>query len=164
MQPAIVSNDRRSDLQDHLMLVFTGITRLAPAMAEKQMQNLDAREAQLKEMMAMVDEAQSILHDARSSISDVGVLLHQSWLLKRELAEGVSNPVIDEIYNAATGAGASGGKLLGAGGGGFMLFVVEPSKQAKVREALNDLVAVKIAIDNVGSKIVVYEPDGLEYA
>ena len=164
VQPAIVSNERRADLQDHLMLVFTGITRLAPAMAEKQMQNLDAREAQLKEMMTMVDEAQSILHDARSSISDVGALLHQSWLLKRELAEGVSNPVIDEIYNAATGAGASGGKLLGAGGGGFMLFVVEPSKQAKVREALNDLVAVKIAIDNVGSKIVVYEPDGLEYA
>ena len=164
VQPAIVSNERRVDLQDHLMLVFTGITRLAPAMAEKQMQNLDAREAQLKEMLAMVDEAQSILQDARSSISDLGALLHQSWLLKRELAEGVSNPVIDEIYNAATGAGASGGKLLGAGGGGFMLFVVEPSKQAKVREALNDLVAVKIAIDNVGSKIVVYEPDGLEYA
>lgn len=164
VQPAIVSTARRTDLQDHLILVFTGITRLAPEMAEKQIQNLDAREAQLKEMMAMVDEAQSILHDERNSISDIGALLHQSWLLKKELAEGVSNPVIDDIYDAAMNAGASGGKLLGAGGGGFMLFIVEPKKQPKVREALKKLVAIKTAIDNVGSKIVVYEPAGLESA
>jgi len=154
VQPAIVSNDRRSDLQDHLMLVFTGITRLAPAMAEKQMQNLDAREAQLKEMMAMVDEAQSILHDARSSISDVGVLLHQSWLLKRELAEGVSNPVIDEIYNAATGAGASGGKLLGAGGGGFMLFYFKDNKKKNFLKKNSKLLNIPFNFSQEGSEII----------
>lgn len=164
VQPAMVRRERRDDLQDHLMLVFTGLSRLAPVMAEKQIQNIDAREKQLSTMMQMVDEAQAILQDANRPIRDLGDLLQQSWQLKRELADGVSTPLVDEIYDAAVGAGASGGKLLGAGGGGFMLFIVEPNKQPAVREALKDLVSVKIAIDNVGSKIVVYEPDGLEFA
>lgn len=164
VQPAMVSRERRDDLQDHLLLVFTGLSRLAPVMAEKQIDNIGAREKQLSTMFEMVGEAQSILVDENQPIADLGVLLDQSWQLKRELADGVSTPLVDEIYAAAIGAGASGGKLLGAGGGGFMLFIVEPDKQPKVREALKDLVAVKIAIDNVGSKIVVYEPDGLEYA
>jgi len=164
VQPAMVSRERREDLQDHLMLVFTGLSRLAPVMAEKQIDNIDAREKQLSTMLSMVSEAESILHDDARPIRDLGALLQQSWQLKRELADGVSTPLVDEIFDAAIGAGASGGKLLGAGGGGFMLFIVEPDKQARVRETLKDLVTVKIAIDNVGSKIVVYEPDGLEFA
>ncbi len=164
VQPVMVGRERREDLQDHLLLVFTGLSRLAPVMAEKQIENIDAREKQLLEMLAMVDEAQTVLVDASRPITDLGKLLHQSWQLKRELAEGVTTPLVDEIYDAAMTAGATGGKLLGAGGGGFMLFIVEPGKQARVRDALKDLVSVKIAIDNVGSKIVVYEPDGLEYA
>ena len=133
-------------------------------MAEKKIANLSARESQLMAMREMVDEAEAILQDSGRPIRDLGTLLDQSWQLKRELADGLTTPLIDEIYAAAMGAGASGGKLLGAGGGGFMLFIVEPDKQATVRAALKDLVAVKIAIDNVGSKIVVYEPSGLEYA
>lgn len=164
VQPVMVNRHRREDLQDHLLLVFTGLSRLAPVMAEKQIENIDSREKQLSAMHAMVDEAQAILVDDGRPISDIGKLLHRSWQLKRELADGVTTPLVDEIYDAAMGAGASGGKLLGAGGGGFMLFIVEPEKQANVRTALKDLVSVKIAIDNVGSKIVVYEPDGLEYA
>lgn len=164
VQPAMVSRERREELQDHLLLVFTGLSRLAPVMAEKQIDNIDAREKQLSTMFDMVGEAQSILQDESRPLRDLGALLQQSWQLKRELADGVTTPLVDEIFDAAMGAGASGGKLLGAGGGGFMLFIVEPDKQARVREALKDLVAVKIAIDNVGSKIVVYEPDGLEYA
>jgi len=164
VQPAMVSRERRVELQDHLFLVFTGLSRLAPVMAEKQIDNIDAREKQLSTMLSMVAEAESILHDGARPIRDLGALLQQSWQLKRELADGVSTPLVDEIFDAAIGAGASGGKLLGAGGGGFMLFIVEPDKQARVREALKNLVSVKIAIDNVGSKIVVYEPDGLEFA
>ena len=164
VQPSMVTLPRRTELQDHLMMVFTGISRLAPVMAEKQIANLDAREKQLKTMMSMVDEAEAILHDVNRPITEIGSLLQESWQLKRELADGVSSPLVDEIFETALSAGASGGKLLGAGGGGFMVFIVEPSKQAKVRAALNKLVTVKIAIDNVGSKIVVYEPDGLEYA
>ena len=112
----------------------------------------------------MVDEAQTVLVDESRPITDLGKLLHKSWQLKRELADGVTTPLVDEIYDAAMTAGATGGKLLGAGGGGFMLFIVEPDRQDKVRDALKDLVSVKIAIDNVGSRIVVYEPDGLEHA
>jgi len=164
VQPAMVGRERRDDFQDHLLLVFTGLSRLAPVMAEKQIDNIDVREKQLSTMFDMVGEAQSILQDESRPIRDLGALLQQSWQLKRELADGVSTPLVDEIFDAAMGAGASGGKLLGAGGGGFMLFIVEPDKQARVRAALKDLVAVKIAIDNVGSKIVVYEPDGLEFA
>jgi D-glycero-alpha-D-manno-heptose-7-phosphate kinase len=164
VQPAMASRERRDELQDHLFLVFTGLSRLAPVMAEKQIDNIEAREKQLKAMFDMVAEAQGLLQDDSRPIRDLGTLLHQSWQLKRELADGVSTPLVDEIYDAAMSAGASGGKLLGAGGGGFMLFIVEPDKQTRVREALKDLVSVKIAIDNVGSKIVVYEPDGLEFA
>lgn len=164
VRPCIVSNDRRLELQSHLLLVFTGLSRLAPVMAEKKIANLSARETQLTAMREMVDVAEEILQDANRPIRDLGTLLDQSWQLKRELADGLSTPLIDEIYAAAMGAGASGGKLLGAGGGGFMLFIVEPDRQQAVRAALKDLVAVKIAIDNVGSKIVVYEPSGLEFA
>ena len=164
VQPVMVGRERREDLQDHLLLVFTGLSRLAPVMAEKQIENIDAREKQLLEMLAMVDEAQTVLVDESRPITDLGKLLHKSWQLKRELADGVTTPLVDEIYDAAMTAGATGGKLLGAGGGGFMLFIVEPDRQDKVRDALKDLVSVKIAIDNVGSRIVVYEPDGLEHA
>lgn len=164
VRPCIVTNDRRQELQSHLLLVFTGLSRLAPVMAEKKIANLGARETQLMAMREMVDEAEAILQNSDRPIRDLGALLNQSWQLKRELADGLSTPLIDDIYEAAMNAGASGGKLLGAGGGGFMLFIVEPEKQKAVRMALKNLVAVKIAIDNVGSKIVVYEPGGLEYA
>ena len=89
-------------------------------------------------------------------------MLHQSWRLKRELADNVTTPEIDEIYEAARDAGAVGGKLLGAGGGGFMLLFVEPDKQPAVTERLKNLVRVKFDVDEIGSKIVVYEPNGLE--
>lgn len=164
VQPLVVSNDRRREFQSHFVMIYTGLSRLAPVMAAKQIENLDARETQLKTMREMVDEAQAILLDDSRPIRDIGTLLHDSWCLKKELAEGVTTPLVDEIYEAAMAAGASGGKLLGAGGGGFMLFIVEPARQKQVRAALKDLVSVKIAIDNAGSKIVVYEPDGLEFA
>lgn len=164
VKPLIIDNARRKDLQDHLLLVFTGLSRLAPVMAAKKIANLDARERQLKEMHAMVDQAEGILHDNSKPISELGALLDQSWQLKRELADGLTTPLVDEIYAKAINAGASGGKLLGAGGGGFMLFIVEPEKRARVIEALEDFVVVKIGFDHAGSKIVVYEPGGLEFA
>lgn len=164
VQPLIVNSERRKDLQNHLMLVFTGLSRLAPVMAEKKIANLDSRERQLKTMHAMVDEAEAILQDQSVPMRELGRLLDRSWQLKRELADGLTTPLVDEIYSKAIGAGASGGKLLGAGGGGFMLFICEPANRARVSEALKDYVTVQIGFDNVGSKIVVYEPGGLEFA
>ena len=112
--------------------------------------------------MEMVNEAEAILQDTKTPLADIGRLLNESWSLKRELADEICTPAVDNIYEAALAAGAVGGKLLGAGGGGFVLFYVEPENQQLVREALAKLTEVHFDLDHVGSKIVIYEPDGLE--
>ena len=101
------------------------------------------------------------LLDPKAPLRELGELMHQSWLIKRELAASVSNSQIDEIYEAGRDAGAVGGKLLGAGGGGFMVLLVDPEKRAQVRERLKKLVHVNVGFDNDGSKIVIYQPDEL---
>ena len=113
-------------------------------------------------MTSLVDEAINVIQTETNSILEIGDLLNQSWHLKRELADTVTTPEIDEIYDAALASGARGGKLLGAGGGGFFLLFVEPEKQSAVKERLKNLVQVDFGIDEVGSKIVLYEPAGLE--
>jgi D-glycero-alpha-D-manno-heptose-7-phosphate kinase len=113
-------------------------------------------------MAGLVDEALGVLQSDRRPVREIGELLHQSWMLKRELADDVSTPEVDDYYRAARDAGAIGGKLLGAGGGGFMLLFVEPDKQAAVQEKFKELIQVSFGIDEAGSKIVVYEPEGLE--
>ena len=162
VRPANLSPARRQGLLDNLLLYFTGFSRFASDIAKKQIDNIDKREGHLTTMVGLVDEALSVLQSDSRPMREIGVLLHQSWRLKRELADNVTTAEIDEIYNAARDAGAVGGKLLGAGGGGFMLLFVEPDKQPAVRERLKDLIRVDFSIDDVGSKIVVYEPAGLE--
>ncbi len=110
-------------------------------------------------MKSLVDSAADILLNPRTPLRELGELMHQSWLLKRELADSVSNSQIDEIYESARDAGAIGGKLLGAGGGGFMVLVVDPEKRNQVRERLKKLVAVNVGLDTEGSKIIIYQPD-----
>ncbi len=102
--------------------------------------------------------------DPSRPVAEIGRLLHQGWMMKRELAEGVTTSAINEIYEAARAAGAIGGKLLGAGGGGFMLLFAEPDRQAAIREALRGLVHVRFRLGAAGSRVVVYEPDGLGQA
>ncbi|NGZ28291.1 MAG: hypothetical protein G8345_15540, partial [Magnetococcales bacterium] len=113
----------------------------------------------LQTMHGMVQEGIDLLQDMRRPIDDFGTLLHQSWLLKRSLSDAVTNPTIDEIYHEAIQAGASGGKLMGAGGGGFMFFVVRPALQKRVRERLRKLVHVDFRFDYTGSKILIFDPD-----
>ena len=109
----------------------------------------------------MVGDALTILQEDANLIPSLGELLHEGWCLKRELAENVSTPMVDEMYEAARKAGAIGGKLLGAGGGGFMIFLVEPERRQHVRERLADFIHVPVDVDHDGSKIVLYQPDGL---
>ena len=151
---------REQELMGHLMLFFTGFSRYASEIARHKIANLGRRESHLKQMHGMVDEAQAILTTGGRDISELGPLLHDAWRLKRELADAVSTEAIDEIYQAGRDAGASGGKILGAGGGGFIVFFVEPGKQQKVRERLNNLIEVDIDIDTSGSNVVVYHPNG----
>jgi D-glycero-alpha-D-manno-heptose-7-phosphate kinase len=157
--PFIMSASRRAELQQSLMLFFTGFSRFASDFAQEQIKNMNNRKNQLRMMRSLVDSAADILLDPKAPIRELGELMHQSWQIKRELADSVSNAQIDEIYDAARGAGATGGKLLGAGGGGFMVLVVDPEKRVQVRERLKKLVAVNIGFDTEGSKIVIYQPD-----
>jgi len=111
--------------------------------------------------MSMVDEAMAILASPDRPIAELGKLLSEGWMLKRDLAASVSNGTIDDIYDKAIAAGALGGKLLGAGGGGFILFLVAPDRQAQLRKALDRLIEVGFEVEGSGSRVVVYEPNGL---
>jgi D-glycero-alpha-D-manno-heptose-7-phosphate kinase len=159
--PIIISARRRRELNESLMLYFTGFSRFATDFAHDQVKNIGNRKSQLMAMRKMVDSAAEILIDEKTPLSELGALLHESWLLKRELADSVSNRQIDEIYEAAREAGALGGKLLGAGGGGFMVFYAEAPTQERIRERLKNLIHVSVGMDSDGSKIVLYQPDGL---
>jgi D-glycero-alpha-D-manno-heptose-7-phosphate kinase len=159
--PLVLRPERRAEFAQSMMLFFTGFSRFATDFAKDQLSNIKSRVVQLTAMRAMVDEAQEILRDEHRPIREIGVLLHEAWRLKRQLADTVSNPQIDEIYEAGRSAGAIGGKLLGAGGGGFIVFFVEPECRERVREKLKNLIHVSFGIDTEGSKIVLYQPDGL---
>jgi len=161
VEPMILPRARLDALQDHLMLFFTGISRQAAEVAAVTIANLGARTAVLQRMHAMVAEAMTILSSPSADLIEFGRLLHESWLLKRTLAERVSSPFIDGLYDAARAAGAEGGKLLGAGGGGFLLLFVRPEHHAAVRARLSDLIDVPFRFETSGSRIVLYQPDGL---
>ncbi len=157
--PIILPEARLQTLQDHLMLFFTGFSRIASEIAQSQIQNISARHSELTQMMQMADEAMSVLQSS-GSLDDFGALLHEGWCLKKSLSNRVSNPDLDHIYDTAIAAGAMGGKLLGAGGGGFMLFFVKPELQRQVLECMSDLVHVPFRFENSGSRVVLYQPNG----
>jgi D-glycero-alpha-D-manno-heptose-7-phosphate kinase len=159
--PFIISRERRDELAQSIMMFFTGFSRYASDIAHGKIKNMNSRQSQLRTIRGIADSAADILPDPKVPLHRLGELLHDSWRLKRELADNVSNPLIDEIYQAGREAGAVGGKLLGAGGGGFMVFLVEPDKREQVRQRLKKLVHVNVGFDHEGSKIVLYQPNGL---
>lgn len=160
VEPVIFKEGRKELLESHLMLFFTGFSRIASEIAKSKIENLKKKEAELKRMREMVDEGIRILQDANCPIADFGKLLHASWELKRGLSTRVSTAEIDQIYATALEAGAIGGKILGAGGGGFLLLFVKPEKQQKVKDALPNLIHAPISFENSGSRVVLYEPNG----
>lgn len=159
--PIVLKPERRAAFSETLMLFFTGFSRFASDFAHDQIANIGRRTRQLGTMHTMVDHALGLLVDDRTPMSEMGKLLHESWRLKRELAANVSTPEIDEIYEAGREAGAFGGKLLGAGGGGFIVFMIDPAARTRVRERLKRLVHVEFKFDQEGSKVVLYQPNGL---
>lgn len=155
----LAPSSRLELLRNHLALYFTGFSRTASEIAQEQLKMTPHKKQELSAMLQLVDEAEEVLVNPHRSMDEFGKLLHQSWQIKRTLTQKISNANIDEIYEAGLSAGALGGKLLGAGGGGFMLFYVAPERQAALRTRLKNLLCVPFAFSNRGSHVVVNEPD-----
>ena len=152
--PLNILENRLAEFESHIMFFFTGITRIASSLAGQQIQNTPKKSKELHKMREMVDEAVSLLSNDNHCITAIGKLLHESWRLKRSLTNRISNKIIDDIYDTAIRAGAIGGKLTGAGGGGFMMIFAEPSYQKIIRERLKNLLYAPISFSKNGSEII----------
>jgi D-glycero-alpha-D-manno-heptose-7-phosphate kinase len=161
IQPMIVMRDRLAEFHSHLMLYYTGLSRSSSEIAREQIENIPQCKTALIRMTEMVDEAVSLLA-GEGDFSEFGRLLHESWQLKKSFSSKVSPPLCDEIYQAARDAGALGGKLLGAGGGGFMLIFARPEDQPKIRERLKGLLSVPFHFETQGAQIIFYDSSAQE--
>ena len=153
-----LSAARRHALEQSLMLFYMGSESSAAAVLREQERRADENQAALRTLRRMVDQAEELLTGARP-LADFGDLLHEAWQLKRSLSAGISTPAIDQAYETARAAGARGGKLLGAGGRGFLCLYAEPEKQAAVRAALRDLAEVRFRFGSEGSRIIFKSPE-----
>jgi D-glycero-alpha-D-manno-heptose-7-phosphate kinase len=155
----LTSHDRLAELERHLALYFTGFSRTASEIAQEQLRLTPHRAQELRAMLELVDEGEAIIADSGRPLVEFGRLLHEGWKIKRTLTQKISTPAIDDIYEAGLSAGAIGGKLLGAGGGGFMLFFIPPERKADLRTRLKQLLCVPFNFSTAGSDVVVYEPE-----
>jgi len=158
VRPVTMSHDRLRELNDQLMLFYTGIQRTASNIADSYVTEIDARRRQLRMMKDLVEESLSILNST-ADLTAFGELLHEAWLAKRSLSERVSNPDVDDLYEQARQAGALGGKLTGAGGGGFLLLFVPPDRQPALKDRLRHLLHVPFRFEFSGSQIIFFDPE-----
>ena len=161
VSPVIMSNERKNELNENLMLFFTGFTRFSADIQENTKKGMVNKTQQLLEMKRLVGEAEDIL-TSKTSLDEFGLLLDYTWKLKRGLASGISTSAIDDLYAKAKKAGALGGKLLGAGGGGFLLFYVDKEKQKNFKEHMNKMLYVPFCFEDHGSRVVYYKAEDYE--
>lgn len=157
--PVVISNERKETLNDNLMMFFTGFSRFSSDIQTSTQAVLKDKTAQLLEMYSLVDTAQGILTDKNSDINDFGRLLDHTWKLKRGITTRISTNSLDEIYEKAMNAGALGGKLLGAGGGGFFVFYVEPEKRQAVMQALDKLLYIPFRFEDSGTRVIYFDAE-----
>lgn len=162
VKPIIISPTRKEWLNNSLMLFFTGFSRLSSDIQKSTQQAINNKSQDLRELLKLVEEAEKILVDKSYDLNEFGKLLDYTWQLKRGITSRISTDTIDELYRKAIASGAKGGKLLGAGGGGFLLFYAEPEKQAMVKNALKDLLYVPFLFENSGTKVIHYTPEAYE--
>ena len=153
-----IPGERLNSLQNHLMMFFTGFARTASEIAAHQIKNIPKKQKELKIMYKLAQEAFNVL-GRDTGVEQLGKLMHESWQLKRSLSDKVSTPYIDEIYKTARKAGATGGKLLGAGGGGFVLIFAKPERQKAIRQKLKRLLEIPFKFETMGSQIIFYQPN-----
>ncbi len=156
VRPVIMSSVRLNEFNSHLMLFYTGIKRTAADVANSYVSDIESKKRQLRIMKDLVDESMALLN-SNCELSGFGELLHEAWQAKRSLSPCVTNNDVDYLYESARKAGATGGKITGAGGGGFMLLFVPPERQESVRLALNKLIHVPFSFDYSGSQIVYFQ-------
>lgn len=159
VNPVIISPERKKSLNDNLMLFFTGISRFSSDIQKTTEKSMKDKTAELLKMYELVSQAEQILTDKNRDLDDFGRMLDYTWKLKRGIAEGISSDSIDDQYARAIKAGALGGKLLGAGGGGFLLFYVPREKHEDVKAALKDQLHVPFQFENEGTKVVFYQAE-----
>jgi D-glycero-alpha-D-manno-heptose-7-phosphate kinase len=150
--------------ESNVLLVFTGISRYSSEASTATIANMKNTESHLLKISELADAAHKLIIQVKAPeilFDGIGQMLNESWARKRELAKGVSNEIINSMYAVALKAGAKGGKLLGAGGGGFMMFWAKPEYHAGILSALGPVVHVPIHIDNMGSRIALYQPEGI---
>ena len=155
VRPIIISKDRKKELNNNLMMFFTGIRRFSHGIQEETTKSIKNRINELKEMKDLVDDAEKILTE-NTDLIEFGKLLDYTWKLKRSISKGISTDVIDDLYRKAINAGATGGKLLGAGGGGYLLLYVEKEKQNRVMDALSDLLYIPFEFEDIGTRVIHY--------
>lgn len=158
VHPLIISPERKKELDENLLLFYTGIQRFSSEIQADTFAKSVDKTQQLKDMLALVDEAEKILCNKDASLNEFGKLLDTTWKLKRGTGTKVSNGSIDELYCQAISAGALGGKLLGAGGGGFLLFYCEKEKQDHLKKAMEKLMIVPFNFENEGTHVLYYSP------
>lgn len=160
VHPVIISTERKRMLNSNLLMFFTGFTRFsAEIQSENKKMKYQDKKQQLSEMYQLVGEAEQVLVDKYCDLDEFGRLLDHTWKLKRQTGSKVSTDTIDELYTRGINAGALGGKLLGAGGGGFLVFYVQPEYQQRVKEAMKDLLYIPFQFEDSGTKVLYYQPE-----
>lgn len=163
VHPVIISSERKKQLNDNLLMFFTGFTRFSSDIQKMNTGTVQKGKREiLRELFELVDEAENVLLNKTNDLDDFGRLLDHSWRLKRQTGPAVSTNSIDELYAKGIAAGALGGKLLGAGGGGFLVFYVQPEKQEAVRKAMGELLHIPFRFENEGTRVIYYSPETYE--
>lgn len=163
--PVIISPERKNNLNDNLMMFFTGFTRFSSDVQKANAGTKETQEAKEKrylEMLSLVDKAEQILTDQNTDLDNFGRLLDYTWKLKKQTGSAVSTNSIDALYEKGIQAGALGGKLLGAGGGGFLVFYVQPEYQEAVKEAMKELMYIPFRFEDGGTRVIHYTPEAYE--
>ena len=162
--PVIISPERKKQLNDNLLMFFTGFTRFSSDVQKANSSSASKdKNAMLREMYRLVDDAEKVLSEKTADLDDFGRLLDHTWKLKRQTGSAVSTNSIDGLYSRGIAAGALGGKLLGAGGGGFLVFYVQPEYQESVRNAMRDLMYIPFEFENGGTKVIYYTHERYEF-
>lgn len=162
VRPIIIHPGRKKKLNDNLLMFFTGFTRFSSDIQKVNFVGHEDKIKQLNEMYDLVNIAESILEDSHSDLDDFGRLLDKTWKLKKQTGGAVSTNCIDSLYEKGKKAGALGGKLLGAGGGGFLVFYVQPENKENVIKAMRDLLYVPFSFEDGGTQVIHYTSEIFE--